>query len=480
MKKPNILFLMCDQLQKTAIDKESQCMTPNFDYLASLGTKFERAYTPNAVCSPARASLMTGLLPHNHGMVYVHHNVDRDQSVLRLDKKHWAMRLAENGYHNAYFGKWHVENTECPADFGWHLDCSSKSALYREKAANRLFKGLDENYSLARFYQTPGYKNSIFYGVTDRPPENRAFGITTSMALEYLDEAVKQEEPWCCFVSVEEPHDPFICGEEAYALYDAQNLELPPNVWDDAQDKPGIYRKAARVWKEFSEREKKKAMACYYASITEIDAQFGRLIGKVEESGCRDNTIIILTTDHGELLGAHGIYCKNFGAFEEVYNVPLIVAGPGIGKGRQTSARVGIHDLCPTILDLTQSEPIPVPESSSFADLLKGCADEKEFQTGYAEYFGGRMILTQRIVWDGKWKFVFNGFDFDELYDLEKDPYEMINLIDAPSHRDVVKRLTKAMWAKIKQTGDRTLLNSHYPILRVAPFGPDMKQETDG
>jgi arylsulfatase A-like enzyme len=122
------------------------------------------------------------------------------------------------------------------------------------------------------------------------------------MAAEYLEEAVKKSDPWCCVVSVEEPHDPFICSEDAYVLYGPQTLTLPPNGADSLADKPGIYRKAARIWQEFTDKEKKEAMACYYASITEIDAQFGKLLRLVEESACADNTIIIFTTDHGEFL----------------------------------------------------------------------------------------------------------------------------------------------------------------------------------
>lgn len=470
--RPNILFLMCDQIQKKVLDDDHPCITPHLSRLAARGVAFDRAYTPNAICSPARASLMTGLLPHNHGMLSVHHTVDKDQGLLRTDKKHWAMCLAENGYHNAYFGKWHVENTESPGNFGWHLDCNKKSMPFLARAFEAA-GDTKETFALCRRYTTPGYNDTVFYAVTDVPPEKRAVGVTTAMAAEYLEEAVKKPDPWCCVVSVEEPHDPFICSEDAYVLYGPQTLTLPPNGADSLADKPGIYRKAARIWQEFTDKEKKEAMACYYASITEIDAQFGKLLRLVEESACADNTIIIFTTDHGELLGAHGMYCKNFGAFEEIYNVPLIMAGPGIDRGIRTDARVGLQDLCPTILELTGSAPITAPDSASFAQVLNGDADASAYQTGYAEYYGGRMIVTQRVVWDGRWKLVFNGFDFDELYDLEEDPLEMTNLAESPAHRDVLKRMTALLWDRVKQTGDKTLLNSHYPILRVAPYGPN-------
>ena len=119
MKRPNILFLMTDQMQGRVLDPNHPCRTPNFDRLATRGVRLPRAYTPNAVCSPARASLMTGLLPHTHGVLEVTHTVDDDQSCLRTGFPHWAQRLEQAGYRTGYFGKWHVERSGDLARFGW-------------------------------------------------------------------------------------------------------------------------------------------------------------------------------------------------------------------------------------------------------------------------------------------------------------------------------------------------------------------------
>ena len=119
--KPNILFLMTDQMQGRVLDNLNPCKTPNIDKLAARGMRFTRAYTPNAVCSPARASLMTGLLPHNHGVLWVTHSVDDDQGMLRDDKAHWAQRLTGSGYKTGYFGKWHIERSGELDRFGWQV-----------------------------------------------------------------------------------------------------------------------------------------------------------------------------------------------------------------------------------------------------------------------------------------------------------------------------------------------------------------------
>lgn len=480
--KPNILFLMTDQMQGRVLDPNSPCITPNLDRLAARGVRFPRAYTPNAVCSPARASLMTGLLPHSHGVLEVIHCVDEDQCNLRTEFPHWAQRLETAGYRTGYFGKWHVERTDNLTQFGWQVDGGTASELYQtrleqindeRKARGETKQG---NFSLKKTNDLPnGYKQSILYGVTDVPPEERGVGITTQLGLEFLQEAAQGDEPWCCFVSILEPHDPFIAGEEAFALYDVDSIPLQPNVHNDLANQPNIYRKAGRTWHDMDDHQKREAAACYYAAITEIDQQYGRLIDFLEESGQLDNTIIVFTSDHGELLGAHGLYCKNISGFEEVYSIPLIVSGPGIERGVVSDARVGLHDLAPTLLDLCGLETIGKPDSRSFGNALSDpSGGVGKFARGFAEYHGGRYRITQRVVWDGDWKLCINGFDFDELYNLADDPYEMNNLIDEPAHQDQVLALTKYAWTVIRDTGDHALWNSHYPILRWAPAGPDV------
>jgi arylsulfatase A-like enzyme len=466
---------MTDHMRASVLEPDSPCKTPNFQRLAAAGVRFRRAYTPNAICSPARASLMTGLLPHNHGVLEVIHCVDPDQCNLRTQYPHWAQRLAEAGYKTGYFGKWHVERTENLKNFGWQTDGGNASRLYKEHRAKVLGSAKPApHYSLSRTVERPpGYRKSIFYGVTDQPPETRPMGITTSLALTFLEEAVRDSRPWCCFVSVNEPHDPYVAGQKAFAQYDVDAIKLPPNVHDDLSGRPNVYRKVAETWSDFSDREKREAAACYYACITEIDQQFGKLIDFLQKAGKFDDTIVLLTSDHGDLVGAHGLFCKNFTAFEEIYNIPLVMCGPGIAKGAVTQARVGLHDLCPTLLEMVGAPPITAPDCRSFAPVLSDPKGrEAAFTTGYAEYHGGRYNLTQRILWDGPWKFVLNGFDFDELYNLDEDPFEMKNLANDPAHQDRVRDMMAKIWMVIRDTNDHKLFNAHYPGLRAAPFGP--------
>ena len=130
--KPNILFLMTDQMQGRVLEPGHPCITPNFDALAEKGVRFPKAYTPNAVCSPARASLMTGTLPHTNGVLEVIHCVDDDQCNLRTELPHWAQRLEAVGYKTGYFGKWHVERTNDLTQFGWQVNGVNSGELYKK------------------------------------------------------------------------------------------------------------------------------------------------------------------------------------------------------------------------------------------------------------------------------------------------------------------------------------------------------------
>ncbi len=473
--RPNILFLMADQMQARVLEPDHVCHTPYLDRLAGEGVRFTRAYTPNNICSPTRASLMTGLMPHNHGVLEVLYPKVPDLHALRTDKVHWAERLTAAGYNTGYFGKWHIERENVLQQFGWQVNGVSGGALYKELVAEVLGdEPLQPECDTAHYLEEPhGYGPHLLYGVSDRPAEKRALGITTTLALRYLEQAVEGDDPWCAFVSFQEPHDPFITSREFYDRYANEELPPPPNADDDLADRPGLYRRAQGIWSQLDEDQKREARACYYASISEIDAQFGRVIDYLEEAGELDNTIVVMCADHGDLLGAHGLFFKDISAFEEVYQVPLIVRGPGIAKDALCQGRVGLHDLCPTLLELADSEPIDVPDSRSFAGLLREPATvADEWTRGYAEYFGNRHRLTQRVVWDGPWKFVFNGFDFDELYQLDEDPYEMKNLAPDLAYEEQVKKMTRLFWRYARDTGDTPLFETLYPALRLGAVGP--------
>ena len=472
MIAPNILLFIADGLRGQALAPDSEVIAPHVRALAKRGVQLANAHTPLPTCSPARASLMTGLLPHNHGVLQVEHVADPDQCVLRADKPHWAQRLQSAGYQTAYFGKWHIERSLQLADFGWEIGQPLGQEAHRKSSEQGMRADSALDPELSRYHQGPvGYNDTLHYGVTNAPLATRGISAPTDAACAYL-EGAPTDRPWCCVASYYEPNEAMVVGRAAYERYDVDRLTLPANLRDDLSDRPNIYQRQQEIFAELSDDEWRRALACYYGCISEIDAQLGRLVTVLEARGALDNTLIFFTADHGKYVGSHGFEAHNVGAFEEIYNIPLIVAGPGMASGVQTKARVGLHDLCPTLTELAGAEPIEVPDSRSFAALLRDPRmHEDAFQTSYAEYHGTRFPLAQRIYWEGEWKFVFNGFDFDELYNLADDPAEMHNL--APGQAERVRQMMKQIWAHLDATGDRALVNTHYYSMRFAAVGPN-------
>lgn len=479
--QPNILLFLTDGMQAATVDDGHFCQTPVIDAFVAHAVRFTNAHTTCPTCSPARASLMTGLLPHNHGVLEVEHGRDDDQCVLRSDRPHFAQRLSAAGYKTGYFGKWHIERSNRINQFGWQQGivkgAEHLQGLGRGDSGPQTFE-LDD--SLTGFIEGPsGYNRTLHWGVTDTPLDERYPGITTRNAEDFLDRSIAGDKPWCCCVSFSEPNEALVVGRETWDSYDGKQIPLPENFFASMDDRPNMYRREQQIGRNISEAHWHSARRCYYGRITELDTQLGRLLSKLRDQDQLDNTIVIVLSDHGRYVGAHGFEAHNFGAFEEIYRIPLIVGGPGFANGSECCAPVGIADLCPTICELAGAESIDVPDSRSFGDLLKSPGKpESEFESGYAEYHGTRFPLMQRVLWRDGWKFVFNGFDFDELYDLQNDPHEMTNLAQAAEHRSRVESMMSEVWRRVRDTGDRAIHESHYYSMRFACVGPLMA-ETD-
>lgn len=475
-KQPNILLFIPDAMQAQVTFPGHDCQTPNMDRVAERGVRFRRCHSALPTCSPSRASLMTGLLPHNHGVLQVEHCADEDQCVLRTEHPHWAQHLSTAGYRTGYFGKWHIERTNQVEDFGWQVNGTEAAVAYRglgEGSAPR--SELLNDDSRAIYHTGPdGYNPILHCGVTEVPTGRRTFANTTRAALEFLAESVEAEAPWACAVSFSEPNTPLIAGRAAFDQYDVDSIRLPESLRDDHANNPGFYRRQREVFAEFTDDQWRETRAVYYALISEIDQQLGLLVDAVEAAEQLDNTIVMVMSDHGRYLGAHGYDAHNFGAFEEAYNVPLIISGPGVAAGVDTDALVSLTEVGPTLLEMAGAGPIDVPDSRSFAPVLADPAGQAaNYNRSYAEFFGTRFWTTQRILWQGPWKLVFNGFDYDELYNLDDDPHELRNLGQDPQHEELRKELMAEIWRIAHETGDAALLGTHYAPMRIASVGPN-------
>ena len=481
MRQPNILLFLMDGVQGRLMRPEHPCYTPHFDRLAERGMRFSRAYTPAPTCSPARASLMTGLLPHNHGVLQVEHAVDADQSLLRRDRAHWAQHLTQVNYATGYFGKWHIERSDALENFGWQTHRVLGRGAHRTHSKQGGGSNVPLDPELTHYLEGPnGYNPILHYGVTDVSPAERSMGQTAREALHFLRESTTSRQPWCCCVSYYEPNEAMIASRAAFERSNPAEISLPETLRDDLSDRPNWYQRQQQIFSDISEEQWRTARACYYGRLSELDEQFGLLIDYLESSGQLEDTVVIATADHGKYVGSHGMDGHNFGPFEEVYNIPLVAAGPGIVQRVETAARVGLHAIGPTLLEWAGADPLPNIDAASFAELCADPTHGNRHTEGFAENHGNRFALSQRILWDGEWKLAFNGFDFDELYNLDLDPNETHNRAAEPECAETLRALTTKMWRYIRDSGDQSLFNSHYYTMRTAAVGPNAaKKDSD-
>ena len=471
MPRPNLLFLMSDQQQAATVDPASPCQTPNLDRLAGRGVRFERCFTPNPICSPTRASMMTGTLPHTHGMVDCTHTVEPYRSKFNADLPFWTRNLRAAGYRIGYFGKWHIERSERLEDFGI-ATYETNLAGYRDHCAGLGVETGHGELDPVCAVQQKGYRDFLLYGVTDRPEEATRPYYLYSRGIDFIRQAAKTpDRPWAVFVSTTEPHDPYIAPRGCYERYDPSALPRPASFDDDLADRPSIYRICQGVWRDLEWPQFAEATACYYGSCSHLDDQVGRILAALRETGQADNTIVVYTSDHGDYMGAHRLMLKGIPAFDEAYKAPLILAGPGVPKGRTLPQVISHMDLAPTLVALTTGDDFAC-EARSLVPLLSGNTASWPNEA-FAECHGQRFFYTQRTLWRDDWKYVFNGFDVGELYNLADDPHELRNLAADPAHREALESMAARMWQIIRETGDHNMANAQYGMFRFAPVGPE-------
>jgi len=460
-ERPNILFLMSDHTNAQALAPGSQCIKPNLDALAREGLRFAHCYTTNAICSPARASLMTGTYPSTHGMWDCTHTQRREWVNVSERLTYFSERLAEAGYVNGYFGKWHVEQTRRLENFGWHEYDAACTSLRQEHI---------EGSELV--VEKDGYRPNLMCAAGregGEPPHHPAY----EKGIDFIRRHAGQGRPFCCFVSTAEPHDPYVPPAGFLEMYDVDAVRLSPTLREEGGGKPEVVARMREVWQDLSDDDWRRIRAAYWALITFLDAECGRIIGALKETGLYEDTIIVVTADHGDMLGAHGLATKGIGTgYEEVYNVPLIVRVPGMRTGEDAVHRASLVDVAPTLLDLCGAAPLETCHGRSLRPVLDGTADPAQWQDAYAEFFGQRFVYTQRLVWHGDWKYIFNPGGVDELYNLSEDPHEQHNRAADPACREVLVDMCKRMWRKMEEIGDESLFNTHYATLRTAPVGP--------
>ena len=449
MNRPNIILFMTDQLRQDALGCYGNriCQTPNLDRLAAEGATFDSAYTTSPVCSPARASLLTGLYPHNHGVMINTHIAPAWCRGLAPEIPTFSRLLRDGGYALDYVGKWHVHQERGPGEWGFHRHVTP-SAVREGKPDTMLY------------IDFPGGRQSVG-GVLDAPKEQSASWRCTDQGIRFIRERAAGRYPFFLRIDLGAPHFANIVPEPFASQYDPAAIPPWPNFDESFAGKPASHLRKHREWhledKDWAWWQ--QAVARYYGDVTLLDACLGRVVAAVEEAGIAEDTIIIFTTDHGDSMGSHKHFEKAGTMYEEVFRIPLIIRRPR-RPAQRIERFVRLMDLMPTILDLAGIEPPPDIDAISLLPLLRGEEPAGWPDSVYCENHGEVWgYQTQRMVRTRDWKYVYNAHDVDELYDLRNDPFEMSNRISSPAAREVLAEMKGRLLGWNDATGDQLQWN---------------------
>ena len=379
--RPNILIFQNDQEQGAVVAPGHPCRTPNADRLAREGVRFSQAYTITAHCCPSRATFMSGLYPSRHG---IYNNVLNSAAIhtsLNPGVTLFSEVLADADYALAYAGKWHVCADESPDDRGW-IDYGATSVGGRdyhgttwEWMAERARTPEPDAPRGRGEIVRPGWGRLQLYGTGETTPEAEPYTQgdyrIVQSGLRALGDLTAGERPWCLYIGPNGPHDPYIIPEYYANLYDPDEIALPDSWQDDLLDKPRVYQRQRQLWNQFTEREYREAVAHYWGYCTMQDDLLGLVLDALDASGQAENTLVLFSSDHGDYVGAHGLFAKGVAAFDECYRVPCIMRWPaGIAEpGREVGALITHADMAPTIAELAG---VSMPACSG-QSLVRSC-----------------------------------------------------------------------------------------------------------
>jgi len=460
-KQPNILHLQSDQQQWATIAGRSPCRTPNLNRLASGGMLFERSYTPSAVCCPSRAMTLSGAYHWHNGVYNQIHSSPSVHRDLDPDAVLYSQRLREAGYRQGYVGKWHCSWLRSPMDFGFDevanmSGCDPRIVAKLNNNPDRLEQRRGQLKSITtRSFRWPGSPPFAMWGYHEGPEEATPEAYTADCAIAMMDRFAKGSQPWHLEAHWTAPHDAYMPLKKYLDRYDPRSIPVPRSFRDSFANKPGLHRREAGIWADATEEDVRVSRAHYYAYTEQLDAQVGRVLDALDRSGQADNTLVVFTTDHGDMVGAHHMWIKGWIPYEECYRVPMIARWAGaIQAGGRCDHLVQLHDLAHTYAQAGGGKALPYPDGRSLTPLF---ADPKRGDWSddiLCAYYGGEFLYTQRIAINQRYKYVFNGFDYDELYDLERDPDEMRNVADTAEYRGQTADMRQRLWAMMNRFED--------------------------
>ncbi|MBC8354965.1 MAG: sulfatase [Planctomycetes bacterium] len=466
--RPNVLFIISDDLNNSlGCYGHPQVKSPNIDSLADRGVRFERSFCQFPLCGPSRNSMLTGLYPNSTGIL-------RNSQIFRQTiPKHLSLSHAfrRAGYFAARIGKLYHYNVPKSVGTNGHDDPGSWELELNPAGCDRLLEEPDI-FSLKK----DSFGGTLSWYASPHGDLLHTDGMLASDAEWVLERCAKdQSRPFFLAVGFYRPHTPYVAPAPYFDNYPKEEMPLVQGVDEDVKDLPahalGSHKKEHEL---LTNDLRQQAIQAYYASITFMDAQVGRVLNKLDELGLAENTIVVFTSDHGYHLGEHGLWQK-MSLFEESARVPLIIAAPNAeGNGGVAQTPVGLIDLYPTLTKLCAVE---TPTNLQGQDLGVILSDPSEAGRGWAlsqvtrgpraKPLFGFTLRTPRwryTEWD-------SGNAGHELYDHENDPLEQTNLADVAQHADRIAEFSRTL----QKVAANTLPESgEIPQIREGIWAPNL------
>ncbi|MBT3274109.1 MAG: sulfatase-like hydrolase/transferase, partial [Spirochaetales bacterium] len=435
----NILLIMSDQQRTDTLGftGKTVCETPNIDALAAHGVSFDNAVTPCPLCGPARVSIFTGLYPHQASGVLLEDGLGvrgKDGAGLETDMMindsslretpHLTNLLKDAGYYTGYAGKWHLGNDIIGNWFEDYFGEDNQQYL-DWLAENNLPDAWPLSDMEVRSTRVP-HMSIPRTKVNDAPPEQMNDAWIADHCIRRIENRPK-EKPFFICCGFNGPHPPFKIPEPYFSMYNPDDVPEPLNFLPE-KDKPAskensFYR---QLWRDNGDSwaSWRKSVAVYWGFCSFIDHQVGRLVECLKQEQAYEDTLVIYCSDHGEMLGQHGLWHK-MQAYEESLRVPMIFSQPTWNYAVRSSALVSLLDIPSTILS---AAGLDIPESYQGIDLCRGIFDEDwvpDRNYLYSEQkplgaFHGE--VDWRMITDNRWKYIWNNGDINELFDLSVDP----------------------------------------------------------
>ncbi len=431
--QPNILLIMSDEHGPmfSGCYGHPIVRTPHMDRLAERGVLFESAYCNSPLCLPSRMSFMTGRYISNI-------EVWDNDSVLATTAVTWAHQLRAVGYDVVLSGKQHFVGPDKLHGF--------RAQLARDPHG-------DNRHPIYPWREGVIPAKQPWQGVYQAGPgttkEIEVDDEVEATTLAYLRDPVRKEQPWAINASFIAPHFPLVAPQQYWDLYPPEEMDLPTMPPGHLENLHPVYQRMRTMFGliDYTDEELRRARAGYYAIITYLDDKIGRMIDVLEETGQLDNTVIIYTSDHGEMAGEHGMWRKsNF--YEQSARIPMIISWPGhLPAGRRVTETVSLVDLVATVVDIAGAPAVAPLDGDSLLDLAAGSsAGWKDM--AFCEYLAHGVIRPMAMLRRGRFKLNYSLDDPVELYDLEADPGEFNDLGNDPAYAEVREQLRAELLAQ--------------------------------